>query len=94
MLQPAALQVGLELLPDMGRQVPIPLSQRRQEVPVVALHQLVEQRVFRTVPGVAGRPEPGRGEDGKVHARSVARQPARAPAGKAGSRAGSVSRRH
>lgn len=49
MLEAATLQVRVELLLDVRRQVPVTLSERGQEIRAVALHQLVEQRVFGTV---------------------------------------------
>ena len=56
MLQPAALQVGVELLLDVIGQVAVTPDERGQELRVVALHQLLEQRGLRPVALLAHRP--------------------------------------
>ena len=63
---------------DVTGQVAVTLGERRQELRVVALHQLVEQRRLRAVPLVVHRPGPAQGNG--FHARSVASSDGAAPA--------------
>lgn len=55
LLQPAALQVGLELFLHVVRQRPAGLGAQLTECGIVLLDELIVQRAFRSMPGVAGR---------------------------------------
>ncbi len=53
----AALQVGFELLLDVIRQRPAGFRSQRTKRGIVLLHQLIQQRGFRAMAGVARRIE-------------------------------------
>jgi hypothetical protein len=61
LIQPSALEIRLELLLDEIRQRPVGRGAQLTECGIVLLDELVQQRSFRPMPGIAARIDERRG---------------------------------